>query len=402
MRPKVAIVCGYFDWFSGYQEVALAKGLTEFADVTAFAGDLVNPIFSDDHLANIGVPRRYTDLDEVQFDVRVRRIPVRELRSMVVGRGLARAVAEEGVDLAIQVMPGFVLPAAASFAEISAPRVVLYGDNSAMYANLKPIIAQLKYFVFAATKGSLYRVVNSRAERIYGYTPETLERLRFADGSSPMQLLPLVYDGHTFYWDEEDRVAMRAELGVADDEKLVIGIGKINQQKRYDLLVESFETLAVTNVKLRLAILGLSNERASDDLRARVERSRFRDRITLLPFGGQNRLRAFFNAADLGVWPRMPAVTIQQAMGTGLRVALPRSPTVSHLIADGHSGTYFDVRGEGSADMTAAIRRLLDDDSNERDRIVRANEWLSARSVSASLLEAHVPRWESGSASASL
>ncbi|WP_299301025.1 glycosyltransferase [uncultured Brachybacterium sp.] len=390
VQPKVAIVCGYFDWFSGYQEVALARALAEFAEVTAFASDIVNPIFSDSHLEHIGVGRRYGELDTERYGVRVRRFRGRELRSMVVAKGVARELRRGRFDLVVQVMPGFLLPAVASTVSLGCPRVVLYGDNSAMYANLSPTLARAKFGVFAATKGLLYRFVNSRAEALYGYTPETIDRLKSFSLNKKMDVMPLVYDAEVFYTSTDERTEMRRELGLSDQDKLVIGIGKINRQKRFDLLVSAFEELAQEDSTIYLGILGLSNSGASAELRERVAKSSFRDRITLLPFGDPRSLRRLFNAADVGVWPRMPAVTIQQGMGTGLPVVLPHNPIVSHLVTDYRSGVYFSETGDEFEEMKKKIATQLSDTRTSRNDRVGSSQWLSARQVAEKLLNSHV------------
>lgn len=389
MRPRIAIVSAYFDWFSGYQEVALARALSEIADVTVFTSDIVNPIFSKAHRERVGTDGRYTELDEDVDGITVSRFRGWEIRSMVLAVGLRRAVRGAGFDLVIQVMPGFLLPAVASTVALDCPRVVLYGDNSAMYARLPPLLARVKFGVFAVTKGLLYRYVNRRAAAVYGYTPETIDRLEGFAAGRETRVMPLVYDPEVFYVDPEERAEMRAALGLSETDALVIGVGKINRQKRFDLLVKAFEDLARTDPTIHLAILGLSRETASEDLRTLVEASRFRDRITLLDFADSHQLRRLFNAADVGVWPRMPAVTIQQAMGTGLPVVLPHNAIVSHLISNDQVGRYFSEDGDHYLDMASKIESLLATRGGTRDESVTQSSWLSAREVASTLISTH-------------
>lgn len=379
----------YFDWFSGYQEVALARALSKAADVTVFTSDIVNPIFSEAHRERVGAAGRYTELDEVVDGITVRRFRGREIRSMVLATGLRTAVRGARFDLVIQVMPGFLLPAVVSTVALGCPRVVLYGDNSAMYARLSPLLARVKFGIFAVTKGLLYRFVNSRAEAIYGYTPETIDRLEAFAAGREARVMPLVYDPDVFYVDPGEREEMRAGLGLSETDALVIGVGKINRQKRFDLLVRAFENLACTDPTIHLAILGLSNETASEELRTLVEASPFRDRITLLDFADSHQLRRLFNAADVGVWPRMPAVTIQQAMGTGLPVVLPHNAIVSHLISNDQVGRYFSENGDKYQEMASEIGSLLSSSGRTREELVTKSSWLSAREVASTLISTH-------------
>jgi len=99
-------------------------------------------------------------------------------------------------------------------------------------------------------------------------------------------------------------------------------------------------------------------------------------------------LNGIFNASDVGVWPVLPAVTIQQSMGTGLPVVLPRNEWVGHLLRC-ESGRYFSPDDDDqivariAAALDAAIRGL-----GKISRAARAadNEWLGAHRVAELLL----------------
>lgn len=333
-RPKVLIVAGYFDWFSGYQETAIARAMASLADTHVLASNLVSPIFSDEHLAHIGVPRRYPVDTRVEHGVTITRLPSRELRSMVWAPSVPRTVTSGNFDLVVQVMPGQLLPALASLAR-AGRRVVLYGDNKAMYASLPAVIAAAKFAVFCVTKGALYTAVNLRAHRIYGYTTDTIRRLRAFHPRTAMSLFPLTYDESRFFYSEHLRESRRAELGFTQNEIVLLAAGKVNAQKRLDLLIEAFDEAQARDPRMRLVLAGLDNESVSQSLRNDIQRRQITSRVTLLPFVSSDQLNALFNASDLGIWPRMPAVTIQQAMGTGLDVLIPKNDFTDHLFSTG-------------------------------------------------------------------
>lgn len=388
-RPQVLVVAGYFDWFSGYQEVGLVRALQKVADVRVLAGDQVYPGFSDAHLAHLGIPRQYEPGRRIEQGVEILRLPSRHVRSMVFARGAARAVDHARADLVVQVMPGQALPVAATAARDRAPRVALYGDNSAMYATLGPTARAAKFAVFMATKGAAYRAVNQRATRTYGYTPQTLERLApTVPAARPMQLLPLAFDDTVFAVDAAVRRAARAELGVRDDEFLVLAPGKVQSQKRYIDLVHAVDAARLPNV--RLVFVGADTSAASEDLRRAVAISSAAATTTVLPFVDAARMNQLFNAADLGVWPAMPAITIQQAMGTGLRVVIPENDLVGHLLTTEESGTFIPQQGELStalADVVRSAATHAPDSSDTRARRALDNGWLSTTALANRVLE---------------
>src|SRR5665648_1252358 len=126
-QPRVCLVSGYFDWFSGYQETVLAKWLGRYTNTEVVAGDRVSPIFSDEHLSRISVDRRYVPGATTRDGVTVTRFATRELRSMLWSADVRKYIASQPYDLIIQAMPGQILPLAATLTRNQCTRVALYG-----------------------------------------------------------------------------------------------------------------------------------------------------------------------------------------------------------------------------------------------------------------------------------
>jgi len=388
-RPRVLLILGYFDWFAGYQEAALAPWLARHAEVEVVASDRVSPMFSDEHLSRLGIPRRYEIRSSAERGLRVTRFPCAEWRGMVWSGEARRYVAAQHYDAILQVMPGQGLPLAGTLIRSKAYRASLYGDNSAMWSHLSPLARVAKGAAFAATKGVAYTAVNARAQAVYGYTPETVGRLRLFSAGRAMRVLPLAFDPERFFFDPTLRRRARAEYGFGDDDIVVIAAGKYQDKKRLDLLLDATEAALATIPNLRLLIAGVDTTTSAAPLLQRVAKSpAVAERTTFRGFLDTQTLNEAFNAADIGAWPRMPAITIQQAMGTGLKVVIPRNPWVSHLITNG-AGTYFvESNPEGTEQLTQALvseasSGLAD---NARGARVRGNSWLGADRVAHTVL----------------
>ena len=390
-RPRVGVLVGYFDWFSGYQETALVKALEPLAEVEVIASDRVSPIFSDAHLERLGVERTYATGSSTERGVTVTRLPSQERRAMVWSRDVRRVLRERDFDLLVQVMPGQGLSAAGAFVPKSERRIVLYGDNSAMWSGLSGWKQRLKWVVFAATKGQLYRLVNRRSDVVFGYTPETLRRLAPFQKGCETALLPLAYDSRTYFYSEELRERGRAELGFQPHERVIMTAGKLVPYKRLEMLVDAFTEIADAQPEVRLLVVGDDGGDYSASLQRRVPEA-LRSRTTFLGFQDADGLNRLFNVADVGVWPALPAVTIQQAMGTGLAVCLPRNEWVGHLVRPG-SGTYF---GPGSPvpTLTAALEETLstfDFGSPARRSRGDVNGWLAGEGIAQTALNDVAP-----------
>ena len=388
-RPTVVLACGYFDWFSGYQETVLATALAAEADVTVVAGNRVNPLFTDEHLERLGVTRTYPTGVSAEQGVKVLRLPTRELRSMLWSRSAKTTISRLDADLVVQVMPGQILPAAASWARVRGSRHVLYGDNAAMYAGLPPLARTLKTGVFLATKGLLYRAVNQRADHLYGYTPNTIARLRRVAAGRRIDLLPLSYDDDLFFPDDRGRELWRQRYNYRDDEVVVLVAGKVRPQKRADAALRAVASLRDRGSDIRMHVVGGDAGPTTRALRRLADDLGHPSALTIEGFVPAPSLAEAFNGADVGVWPSMPAITIQQAMGSGLPVVLPDNDLVSHLVASPRSGALLrpdrDLVPELARALTSVCERPRPT-GIERRRVANAAAWLSPKSLAHRLL----------------
>lgn len=294
-------------------------------------------------------------------------------------------------DLIVQVMPGQLLPLAATlWSPPSSPKVVLYGDNSAMWSALSPLQRKVKWLAFAATKGLLYTVVNRRARTVYNYTPETLTRLAPFQPSDRAELLPLTFRSQDFFPSEQLRRSWRAQLGLAEDDLAVVTAGKFTAYKELERLLTAFRAAAADRPRLRLALAGADDSPYAQHLRRQVaDDPLLAQRTVFVGFLDTEGLNGFLNAGDVGVWPKLPAVTIQQAMGTGLFVALPRNDWVGHLVRDDSVGVYFDADRPGAlADAIGEAVSQVEREPGRRSERAEANLWLSAQGAAARLLDA--------------
>lgn len=388
---SVLIACAYFDWFSNYQEIGIARALSQVANVDVIAGNRVNPIFSDLQLEGLGHPRAYVAGTSVENGVKITRFPIREIRSMALARNYRSEAQKKTYDLVIQVMPGHLLPALATNPTGSPARVVLYGDNAAMYSNLSPLGQRMKRAAFSVSKGLLYLYCNRNATIVGCYTPDTVDRIRPFLAGSPARLIPLTFDENLFRFSPTLREETRQRLGIRESDRVILTAGKSGAVKRIDQLVRAFDKLADDTPEARLLIVGNAEGPEADLVREAIASSPHNGRIIVVPLVPADELNALFNASDLGTWPFQPAVTIQQAMGSGLPVVIPNNEIVSHLVREAGSGIAYSVpqnSREVVQALTEALRRglRLQNDDFARVELAKNNLWLSAKGIARELL----------------
>ena len=93
-------------------------------------------------------------------------------------------------------------------------------------------------------------------------------------------------------------------------------------KKKLEEVMSAVSGLRAQGVAVRYVLAGLLEDEYGARLREYAAAQPDPSAFVLLPVLGHTEMRKLFSACDLGFWPQA-AITIQQAMGTGLPVVLP-------------------------------------------------------------------------------
>lgn len=149
--------------------------------------------------------------------------------------------------------------------------------------------------------------------------------------------------------------ADRRSLGVPDDAFLVMGLGRLDHSKGFDVLISAMEQLPV---QAHLCIAG--DGPVARDLAAQVEACGLKDRVHLL--GWRTDQAALLKAADLCAFPSRQEPlgnVILEAWSLGVPVVSTRCEGPSWLVEDGINGLM--ATPGNAAELAAGIQRLIDD-----------------------------------------
>lgn len=117
-------------------------------------------------------------------------------------------------------------------------------------------------------------------------------------GKDNFEVLPNGFHTGNFAFSKENRDAIRSELGVED--QLLIGhIGRINEQKNQEYLLDIFKDVAAMRIDATLLIVGTGPD--EEKINARVQKHPYKDRIIL--YGETDNPTAFYSAMDVFVFP---------------------------------------------------------------------------------------------------
>jgi glycosyltransferase involved in cell wall biosynthesis len=193
------------------------------------------------------------------------------------------------------------------------------------------------------------RSVLKRADEVVSICQETVEFLKDFYKYPDSHFIPLGVDHRKFSFRNDARERVREEMGIDDDQYLLVTAGRLDKAKRIEHFIKGFERLERKDA--RLVIVGQGDE----DYLNRLKEMAGED-VRFLGFKRSDELSDLYCAADLGLWGKA-SITIREAMGCELPLVLFNEPNMKDLLKWGN-GLFVDPSPEGVAE---GIQELLDD-----------------------------------------
>lgn len=175
-----------------------------------------------------------------------------------------------------------------------------------------------------------------------------------------MRVLHNPLDIKRYEFDYAKRAAMRAELGIAENQFVIIGAGRFVDWKGFDSLLEAYAAFLREDACMReashLLLVGDGEER--EKLLQLIDRLEIRENV-LLP-GFVSDIRPYLWASDLFVLPsKSPepfGIILLEAMAAGLPCIATRAGGPLDMIEDGVSGWFVDCGND--VQLSDKIREL--------------------------------------------
>ena len=186
----------------------------------------------------------------------------------------------------------------------------------------------------AATLPLVSKVLTASGERREHFLSENLVR------KGKVLTIPLGTDLTRFRPDHDARQAIRAELGMADQEPLIVAAGHFGEEKGIDLALEAVGRAldSAPPIQARMAVMGTGDpDRIA--LVHQIGQRWLGNRVTFL--GQRSDPERIFAAADLVVHtPRLEAfgLVVVQAMACGVAVVAAGVGGLPEIVVDGETG----------------------------------------------------------------
>jgi glycosyltransferase involved in cell wall biosynthesis len=180
-------------------------------------------------------------------------------------------------------------------------------------------------------------------------------RLRTQGVGRPIEVIPTGIDLERFQ--PGDRAAARQTLGLDQDERVLLYVGRLDREKNLDFLVDA--VAHVRTPRLRLLLVGRGTQAAM--LRRAAAARGLGDRVEFRGGAPPESLPAYYRAADAFVFAsttETQGLAVLEAMACGLPVVAVRASGIEEAVTDGVSGLLVLEDAEAFA---AAVDQILAD-----------------------------------------
>ncbi|MFO8050513.1 MAG: glycosyltransferase family 4 protein [Thermoplasmatota archaeon] len=163
-----------------------------------------------------------------------------------------------------------------------------------------------------------------KADEVVAICQETVNFLEEFFDYEKAHLIPLGVDHRKFSFDEKARRETRKDMGVREDEYLLITAGRLDSAKRLELFVKAVDELGREDV--RFLIIGRGDIAYLEKLKDMNVKG-----VTFAGFKSSEELSKLYSASDIGLWGKA-SITIREAMGCRLPLILLDEPNMEDLL----------------------------------------------------------------------
>lgn len=349
---KVALVSAHFMPEVGYQEVYLAKAFARLGhEVEVFTSTAISP--SSKKVVKQPYEPGRSKCDRLGYYVN-RIKPTLALASNVWASGVKSRVMKFDPEFVVMVGVAkmFGLEVCRLSQESSRAKVAAVFGDAAEYIQRGTFKQKCRAFihdaVFRFIKNRVYRNAVQCVDRIVLNTPETEEYLRtllpgrqHEEFDRKKMNLRLGFDPEEFRFDVKSRERIRKELGIKPDTLVAITSTRVLPSKNLEKIVASVTKMHGMGIDLDYIIIGFLDNDYGRALKELIAKQPHSSRFHCFGFKNHQEISQLYSVADIGIWLKA-AISIQEAMGTGLPILLEQKPIVSHLIKDGITGWFYE------------------------------------------------------------
>jgi len=181
-----------------------------------------------------------------------------------------------------------------------------------------------------------------------------------------IEILHLGANTHIFKKSKKSKKEGRTEIGIEDDEVLIISSGKFTESKDIHVLIKAFVSICRKYSNVKLLLVGNGSKEYMRYLKELVDTFDIKDEVIFHDFVVNIELPKFYNAADIGVWPGDHTITAIEAAATGLPVIIPLYNPAYLILFNNQSAIGFE---RGNINSLYEKISMLIEDTKKREKI---------------------------------
>lgn len=362
---KIAVIAGHYIPEFGYQEVYLARAFARSGhEVCVFTSPVVPKAYR-----NKVVNRNYSEGIEYnkEFGITIRRLRiVFSVGLWVYSRQLKQAVLDYYPDIIFILAMGKLFPLPVLNIKNENLRKYTVLGNNFDFFNWQSLKSKISSFgdilKNKLIRNHLYRKAVKESDLLFSYTDETdiimrkmLNKKLKEIYNHKLRKISLGFDPRQYYFDEPSFYEIRNKYSIPENAFVFATSTRVNENKRLDLVLNSLSELQKSGKEFYYLIVGFQGKSYDSKLKDLIKEKDIFNRVICVDFSDHDTLRKIFCASDAGIWIK-PAISILEAMGTGLKIILPNKPGMNHLLASGKNGYYFNPD-----EMTKIMTRVIED-----------------------------------------
>lgn len=391
---KIGVVSAHYMPEVGYQEVHLPRAFSRIGHTVK--------VFTSDASVNLGGSvnklsyKAGVSKDE-KLNFEILRLKALSFRSKAYSHSLKKAVEEFEPDVLVILGVAKIFPKPLLTDKLSKKIKVIsiYGDakeyleRGSYSQKIKAFFHELGY---ATVKKNLYRKAVKYNDKIILNIPETDDV--FKDFLNPQEkiiyekkkvMLNLGFDPDEYYFKEDDRATKRKELNIGKNDTVIITSTRINKRKNLENIVTLISRLNSEGKNIKYIMVGFLGDDYEKELKNFIRSQPKPEAFICFPFLDAKEIRKLYCAADAGIWLKA-AISIQEAMGTGLPVILENKKSVNHLLTNGVNGWFFE-KGNLESTIQTAVSFLKEMTTNRNEMAKKNAAQLSYDNIARRILE---------------
>lgn len=225
--------------------------------------------------------------------------------------------------------------------ECSAPIVHTYHTLYEQYASYLMPGKRLGRFV--VRYGSRWRLRG--VSRLVAPTGKVESALQSYGVSSPISIVPsgISLEQHSHILSEGERLELRRKLGIADDDFVLISLGRLGTEKNLGELLDFFALALNYEKKLKFLIVGGGPARG--ELEERAQSLSLGDRVIFAGMVSPDMVQSYYQLGDVFVsasTSETQGLTYVEAAANGLPLLCRRDPCLKNVIIPGENGFEYD------------------------------------------------------------